>query len=42
MRLYWWLRAKFKAWNYKRKYGVPIDQGIREYGKYIKLTEEDK
>ena len=36
-RLFYSIIAKFKAWNYKRKYGIDIEEGIREYGKYVLL-----
>lgn len=34
------IRAKWRAWNYKRKYGINIEDGILEYGKHVLLTEE--
>lgn len=40
MRLFWYLRALFKAWNYKRKFGMDISEGVREYGRWIILTEK--
>lgn len=42
MRLYYWLRAKFQRWNYKRKYGLCIDEAVKEYGRWVKITEQDK
>lgn len=40
MRLFYWLIAKFRAWNYKRKYGIPIEEGVREYGQFCVLKTE--
>ena len=34
------LRAKYRAWNYKRKYGINIEDGILEYGKRCVLNEQ--
>jgi len=39
-RIFYWLRAKYRAWSYKRKYGVDIHEAICEYGKKVILTEE--
>lgn len=39
IRLYYTLRAKWKRWNFKRKYGRDIDEVVMEYGKDIKLTD---
>lgn len=40
MRLYYFLRGKFREWNYKRKYGVSIHEALNDYGKYMVLSEE--
>ena len=40
MRFFYWIRAKFREWNYKRKYGISIDEAMKEYGKYIILSEK--
>lgn len=40
-RLFYWLRAKFQRWNYKRKYGINIEDGIKDYGRYVRLTESN-
>jgi hypothetical protein len=42
MRLFYYLRAKFRAWNYKRKYGISIDEAMKEYGKFVLLSEKHK
>lgn len=45
MRLFRWyykLRAMFRAWNYKRKYGISIDEAMLEYGRRVELTPEKK
>lgn len=41
MRLFYWIRAKFREWNYKRKYGITIEEGMLEYGMNVLLTEEN-
>ncbi|HEY3526780.1 MAG TPA: hypothetical protein VGK47_11320 [Nitrososphaeraceae archaeon] len=40
MRIYYWIRAKFQRWNYKRKYGFDIDEAMKEYGRNIILKEK--
>lgn len=39
MRLYYWIRAKYRRWNYKRKYGINIEDALLEYGRKVILTE---
>lgn len=39
MRLYYWIRAKYRRWNYKRKYGINIEDGLLEYGRKVIITE---
>jgi len=41
MRLFYWLRAKFREWNYKRKYGMTPGEALEEYyGKRVIITED--
>lgn len=40
MRIYYWLRAKFQRWNYKRKYGISVDEAMLEYGKHVIISEK--
>jgi hypothetical protein len=40
MRLFYYLRAKFREWNYKRKYGISIYDALECYGKNVLLTKE--
>ncbi len=40
MKLYYWIRAKYRAWRYKRKYGINIEDALLEYGKHVLLTED--
>jgi hypothetical protein len=42
MRLFYWIRAKFRIWNYKRKYGISIDEAMKHYGKYVTIHEKYK
>lgn len=42
MRWWYWVRAKFQRWNYKRKYGISIDDAMMEYGKNVILTEKEE
>ena len=30
--------GKWRAWRYPKKYGVPIEEGVLQYGKCIILT----
>lgn len=39
-RLFYWIRAKYRQWNYKRKYGISIDEAMMEYGRHVILTEK--
>lgn len=40
MRLFYWIRAKYRAWNYKRKYGISIHEAMLEYGRRVIITEQ--
>lgn len=40
MRILYWIRSKFREWNYKRKYGITIEEGMLEYGRNIILTKK--
>lgn len=34
-----WPLDLWTAWRYKRKYGIHIYEGLREYGKFVMITE---
>ncbi len=40
MRLFYRIRAIFRRWNYKRKYGIDIDEAMKWYGRNILITEK--
>jgi hypothetical protein len=42
MRFFYKIRSIFRRWNYKRKYGMDIEEGVRWYGKHVVLTEKDE
>ncbi len=42
MRFIYKIRAMYRRWNYKRKYGKDIDTAICEFGKYCIITEKEK
>jgi len=43
-KLYRLLKWAYKRWDYKRKFGIPIEQGILEYGRHVILNvvEQEK
>lgn len=49
MRLYYWVRwkvaslkFKFHSWNFKRKYGMTLEESELYLGKNVKLNECEK
>ncbi len=41
LRPYYFLKYKWKAYRYFKKYGIPIEEGVRELGKYVQINERD-
>jgi hypothetical protein len=42
MGLYYWIKTKYRIWNYKRKYGINIENVLVEYGRKVILTEDER
>ncbi len=40
IRFFYYLRARFRAWNYKRKYGISIEEAMLWYGRNILINEQ--
>jgi hypothetical protein len=35
---FWDLKSRYRAWNYKRKYGINIEEGLLPFGREVLLT----
>lgn len=42
MIFFYYLRSRFRAWRYLRKYGIPIEEGVKELAKHVILTKSVK
>lgn len=39
-RIYYFLRAKYQRISYRIKYGIDIDEAMKEYGRNVIITEK--